>query len=427
MKVTTEKLTPTKIKLTISASESELAAAKIAAVAKLGDSVRLPGFRAGAAPAKLVEKNLDQNQLQTEVMDNVINRLYAQAATEAKLRPVDNPDIAITKFVPFTTLEFTADVEVVGEVKLPNYKLIKLAKPKASVTAKDVDGVLDSLNRQNAQRVDASRAAKLSDEVTIDFSGRDAGTNQKIAGASGEDYPLGLGSNQFIPGFEDELVGLKAGSEKEFTLTFPADYGVASLQSKRVIFTVKVKKVVEIKLTKIDDAWVAKVSPFKNLTELKADIKKQIVAEKQRGLDQQYQQDLLAKIVEKTSVAIPAKLVDNEIERLERDELQNLAYRGQTFDEHLAAEKVSAEEHKEQKRPAAEERVKSSLVLSEIAEKEKITVTNEEIEDRLAQLRQQYSDQQMLAELATPDARNQIASQLLTEKTFAKLVDYTSK
>lgn len=427
MKVTVEKLAPTKTKLAISASTSEIEAAKQAAVAKLGSGVKLAGFREGKAPAKLIEKSIDQNALQSETLENAINQLYSQAAMENKLRPVAQPEVNITKFVPFTTLEFTAEVETVGEVKLASYKIIKLEKPKASVTAKDISEVLDNLNRQNAARKDASRAAKLGDEVTIDFKGRDSGTNQAIAGADGKDYPLTLGSDQFIPGFEKELVGVKAGGDKEFPLTFPSDYAVASLQSKKVIFSVSAKKVTEVELATMDDAWAAKISPFKNLAELKKDVKTQVASEKQRQLDQQYQQDLLKKITEKSTAAIPRQLIDEEIERIENDERQNLAYRGQTFEEHLVAEGVSAEQHKEQKRPAAEERVKSSLVLSEIAEKEKLTVTEEEIEARLALLKQQYRDQQMQSELATPDARNQVASQLLTEKTFDKLVDYSSK
>ncbi|MGH7237739.1 MAG: trigger factor, partial [Candidatus Saccharimonadales bacterium] len=296
MQVTTTKLAETKRKLVVRADASELNEAKSAAVKKLGSSAKLAGFRTGKAPARLVEKNLDQNALQTEVLDSLINQLYIEAVNQNKLRVVGRPEVSITKFVPFTQLDFAAEVEVIGDVKLTNYKLLKLEKPKATVSAKDVNDVLDNLNHQNAGRKDASRAAKTGDEVTLDFVGRDAGTNQKINGADGKDYPLLLGSDQFIPGFEKELVGMKAGDEKEFTLTFPTDYAVSSLRGKKVVFDVTVKKVVGLELAKIDDAWAAKISPFKNLSELKADIKRQVTAEKQRGLDQQYQRDLLGKI-----------------------------------------------------------------------------------------------------------------------------------
>lgn len=427
MQVTIEKLAETKRKLAVSADLVELNKAKAEAVRKLGSSAKLAGFRAGKAPARLVEKNLDQNALQAEVLDSLINQLYIEAVNQNKLRVVGRPEVSITKFVPFTQLEFTAEAEVIGDVKLANYKLIKLERPKAIASAKDVNDVIDNLNRQNAVRKDASRAAKTGDEVTIDFAGRDAGTNQKINGADGKDYPLLLGSDQFIPGFEKELVGLKAGGSKEFTLTFPADYAVSSLRSKKVTFDVAVKKVVELELAKVDDAWAARISPFKNLSELKADIKKQVTAEKQRGLDQQYQRDLLSKISEKSSVAIPKALVDEEIERLENDEKRNLAYRGETFQEHLGSEKMTAEQHKEQKRPAAETNLKGSLVLAEIADREKLSITDDEINQRLDQLREQYRDQQMRSELAQPSARSQIASQILTEKTFARLENYASK
>lgn len=421
-----EKTEPTKVKLTVAAAASELVAAKEAAIKKLGASVHLQGFREGKAPQHLVEKAIDQNKLQTEVLENLVNQLYARAVIENAVRPVAQPVINITKFVPFSTLGFTAEVEVVGEIKLASYKTIKLERPKASVSAKEINDVLNNLNQQNAVRKDATRAAKMGDEMTIDFAGRDAGTNQKINGADGKDYPLTLGSKQFIPGFEEELAGLKAGQDKEFTLTFPKDYGVASLQNKKVTFAVTVKKVVEVQLAKIDEAWAKKVSPFKSLAELKADIKKQLATEKQRQLDQQYQQDLLNKIAEKSSVAIPKVMVDDEIERLELDERQNLAYRGQTFEEHLEAEGLTADQHKEQKRETAENRVKASLVLTEISEREGLTVSDEEINQRLDQLRAQYRDAQMQAELNKPAARDQIRSQILTEKTFARLTGYAN-
>lgn len=419
-----ERLEATKIKLTIAAGTAELDTALARAVKKLGQSVRLPGFRAGKAPANLVEKAIDPATLQTEVLDDLINRLYSAAATEHKLRPATAPEVSVTKFVPFSTLEFTAEVEVVGEVKLGDYKKVKLAKPEVKIDEADIKGVLDNLNRQNAERKEVARAAKLGDEVVIDFTGRDSQTGQKINGADGKEYPLELGSNQFIPGFEEQIVGLKAGADKEFDITFPKDYGVASLQSKKVTFLVSVKKVNSVELGKIDDAWVAKSSPFKTLAELKADIKNQLTAERSRQADQQYRQDILDKITSASSVEIPKQLIDEEIERLEGDEKRSLAYRGQTYQEHLDAEGLTADQHKEQKRPTAEARVKQSLVLTEIAEAEGLNVSDAEIEARINILKTQYRDSQMRAELSAPGAKNQIGSQILTEKTFAKLVSY---
>lgn len=427
MQVTKEYTSPTDIKLFIQAGQALLDETKQQVLAQLAQKVKVPGFREGKVPLNLVEKNVDPSLLQTEFLEQAINRLYIDAITQENIRPVAPPQVNVTKFVPFTTLEVEAEVQAVGEIKLGNYKGVRLAKKDVKVTAKDVDEVLSQLKLRAAERKDVTRAAKDGDEVVIDFSGKDASTKQKISGADGTDYPLVLGSNTFIPGFEPNLVGLKASEDKTFTIEFPKDYGVAALQSRKVSFSVTVKKVQEVIEPKLDDAFAAKVGPFKTIAELKADIKKQLTAERQQEADRQYENELVEKIAEKTQVAIPSALIDEEIERLEAQEKQNLAYRGQTWQEHLKAEGVTEEQHKEQKRPAAELRVKAGLTLSEIAEKESLQITPEELEIRLQLLKGQYQDKTMQAELDKPENRREIAARLLTEKTIAKLVNSASK
>ena len=224
------------------ADQALLDSTKQAVLASLSANVKVPGFRPGKAPANLVEKHLDQAALQSEFLDQAINKLYVDAVAQEKLRPVAQPKIEVSKFVPFTTLEFTAEVEAVGDIKLPNYKLIKLAAKKPVVTAKDVSGVLENLRQRGATKEEVKRAAKSGDEVIIDFKGTDAKTKKPIDGADGNEYPLVLGSNSFIPGFEDELIGLKAGGKKTFNLTFPKDYGAKALQNRQVTFAVNVTK-----------------------------------------------------------------------------------------------------------------------------------------------------------------------------------------
>jgi trigger factor len=352
--------------------------------------------------------------------------MYSQALIDENIRPVAQPNVNLKKFVPFTTLEFEAEVEAIGEVKLPDYKKVKLEKKPVNVTAKDVDDVIDSLRTRMAEKNEVDRASKDGDEVWIDFEGRDAKTNEPIKGADGKDYPLALGSNTFIPGFEPELVGLKAGEDKEFTLTFPKDYGVPALQSKKVTFKATVKKVNEVVKPKVDDEFAAKVGPFKTAAELKIDVKKQITTEREQQNDRDYESELLSKISEKADVAVPKALVDEEIARLEREERQNIAYRGQTWQEHLAEEGVTEEEHRERNRPGAELRVKAGLVLAEIAEKEKIEVTPEELQIRIQLLKGQYSDPAMQAELDKPENQRELASRIMSEKTIEVLVNSAS-
>ncbi|HWT55559.1 MAG TPA: trigger factor [Candidatus Microsaccharimonas sp.] len=427
MQITKDQLSPTNVKLTINADAADMAEVKDTVLQQLARTVKVPGFRAGKAPLHVVEKNVSPEALQTEFLDTIVNKLYVDAITQQSLRPVNRPDVSITKFVPFTTLEVVAEVEVIGAIKLPDYKKIKLAKPEVKVTAEDVNEILDNLTARAAEKKDVDRAAKNGDETTIDFTGVDAKTKEAIAGADGKDYPLVLGSNSFIPGFEDEVVGLKAGDEKTFDIVFPKDYGTPALQSKKVTFTIKVNKVQELAKPKLDDAFAATVGPFKTLAELKADIKKQVTAEREQQAQRDYESELLGQISEKTKAEIPPVLIEEEIDRAEADERQNLVYRGQTWEEHLKEEGVNEQEHRDKQRPAAEARVTAGLVLGEVAELEKISVSKEEVNIRMTLLKGQYNDPAMQAEFDKPEARRDITSRMLTEKTIAKLAEYASK
>ena len=427
MQVQRTQSNPTTIKLTVTAYQAELDATKQAVLASLAKDAKVPGFRPGKAPASMLEKQLDPALLQSEFLDQAVNSLYVDAAQQEKVRPVAQPKVEITKFVPFTTLEFTAEVEAVGDIKLPNYKLIKLQPQKAQATAKDVNEVLDNLRQRAAAKKDVQRAAKSGDEAVIDFEGSDAKTKEPIEGADGKEYPLTLGSNSFIPGFEDQVIGLKPGGKKTFNLKFPKDYGAASLQGREVTFAVTVQKVREQAPPTLDDAFAKTVGPFKTVAELKADIKKQLTAEKQREADRLFDNELLEKIAAKTTVAIPASLIEDEMDRMEDEEKRNLTYRGQTWQEHLDAEGLTAEAHREKQREGAELRVKAGLVLGAISDKENITVTPEELEIRIQLLKGQYPDPAMQAELDKPEGRRDIRGRLLTEKTLDKLRGYATK
>ena len=415
---------PTIAKLVITAEAAELEPIKQQVLEHLAKHVKVQGFREGKAPANLIEKQLDPSQLQSEFLEQAVNQFYVDAIQQQNVRPAAQPQITINKFVPFTTLEFTAEVDAVGEITLGDYKKVKLAQKPVEVTAKDVTEVIENLRGRSAEKKPVERAAKLDDEVIIDFKGVDAKTKESIQGADGKEYPLTLGSNSFIPGFEEEVVGLKPGEKKTFDITFPADYGVKDLQKRQVSFTVTALKINEQVKPKADDAFAATVGPFKTIAELKADIKKQLKAEREREAQQLYDNELLEKVAEKSTVAVPDSLIDSEIDRIEEDEKRNLVYRGQTWEEHLKAEGVTAAEHREQKRESATLRVKIGLLLGEIAEAEKITVTPEELEIRLQLLKGQYTDPTMQAELAKPDNRRDIASRLMTEKTIDKLRGY---
>jgi len=390
-------------------------------------TTKLPGFREGKAPLNIISKNIDQSRLQTSFLDRAVGEIYRQAVSQEKLRPIGQPTVSIKKFVPFSVLEAEFEVEVIGKMELVDYKKMSLPKKKISVTTKDIDEVLKSLVDRSAEASEVKRAAKKDDQVVIDFVGTDTKSGALISGAEGKAYPIVIGSDTFIPGFEPKLIGLKAGDEKTFDITFPKDYSQKSLQSKKVTFKVNINQVNELKKGELNDELAAKVGPFKSLTELKDDVSKQLMVEKEQKQDQIYENEVINYITEKSSVKIPEALVDEQIERSELEEKQNITYRGQTWQEHLDEEGVTEEEHRSRNRKTAESIVKSSLLLSEIADIEKINVTPEEVEIRVQLLKGQYQDPQMHAELEKPENLGGIRNQLLTEKTFKLLSDIASK
>ncbi len=422
MKVSREAKSDTLVLLNIQAEQSELDEIKQHVLRRLAPGIKAPGFRPGKAPLNIVEKQVGPQVMQQEFLDDAANALYNRAIKNERLRPVGNPTVNLKKFVPFTALEMEVEVEAIGKIDLPNYKDLKVEKPVAQVTAADVNDVIENLRVRMAEKQEVERAAKKGDEVWIDFEGKDS-QGKPVSGASGKDYPLLLGSNTFIPGFEDNLIGVKKGDKKTFKLNFPKDYGLQALQGKEVTFEAEAVKVQELNKPAADDALAAKAGPFKTLAELKKDVKQQLTSERQNQAKQAYDNALVKALADNTVVTIPDSLVEDQVLHMEEEEKRNLVYRGQTWQEHLDMEGINEEEHRARHKPDAVLRVKAGLALSEIAELEKIFVTPEELEIRLDALRQQYSDPQMQAELAKPENQREITNQLMTEKTINRLVE----
>lgn len=425
MHISKKSLSSTKVELELVADQEMLDNAKKTVLARLGKDVSLAGFRKGHAPANLVEKSVDQNLLSQQVIDAVVNELFLAAVTQEKLRVVGQPALELTKFVPFTVLEAKASVDVVGSIKLADYKKFKFKLVKEKATKADVQSVLDDLAARDAERKDVNRTAKEGDEVLISFAGKDAKSGEEIEGGKGDKYPLVIGSNTFIPGFEPELVGLKKGNSKSFTVTFPKDYGAKDLQNKKVTFDVDVIEVREIVKPKVNDEWASKLGPFKSLQELEADIERQVQAEKDAQSMRVLENEILTSLADKSKADVPDALIEDEMHRMEQDERQNLMYRGVTWPEHVKASGKSEEEYR--KSAYAEEaarRVKTGLCLGEVAEEEGVTVSEADLNARMELLKAQYNDPKMQEDFAKPEVRRDISSRILTEKTIAKLVNY---
>lgn len=425
MKVEKSLVSGNTYELLISADSADLAPIKQKALKHLAHHIKLPGFRPGKAPLGVVEKNVEPSRLQSDVLDQAVNHFYVEAVRQSSLRVVVPPKIELKKFVPYTLLEFRAEVEAVGQVKLPDYTKIKVPMIPTAVDEKEVQEVLERLRLDLAEKTSYDGPAKDGDEALINFKGVDS-KGQPVAGAEGKDYPLILGSNSFIPGFEANLLGLKSGGNKTFDLKFPANYQVAALQNKTVTFSVELTKLNQVKKPELGDDFAQKAGPFKTLEDLKQDITRHLLSERTRQARRTQENQIVKKIADQTEIKIPESLVEEQIDALEEEEKRNLAYRGQTWQEHLDEEGITAEEHRERKRQSAEDRVKGGLVLSEIAEREGIKVTPEELEIRVQILKGQYQDKTMQSELDKPENRRDIESQILTEKTLDKLIEFSA-
>lgn len=418
MKLHTDRKKDTQVVLEITASVEELAKVKNKVLHALAPRVKVAGFRDGKVPIEVVEKNLDDATLQSEFLNEAINMLYVSALKEERIRPVDQPQVSVKKFVPFTELEFTMEIAVVGKIKLPDYKKIKAKKTEVKVSDKEITEVLKNLQTRSAEKKEVEREAKLTDEAIIDFKGVDK-KGEPVAGADGEGYPLVLGSGTFIPGFEDNVVGMKVGEEKSFEVTFPKDYGAKALQNAKVTFTVTLKKVSEVVEPALDDKFASTVGPFENLKQLKDDIKKQLEHDASHRAERDWEAAIVNELADKTVVAIPETLLTEQAEMILQEVRQNVVQRGMTFDEYIASSGMSEEDYKKNEvAPEAERRVKAGLMLSEIADVEGIDVEPEELEARMQQLKGQYRDPKMQEELDKPENRREINARLRTEKVI---------
>jgi trigger factor len=428
MKYTRKNPTQTKVALTVTLDADDLAQAKKKAVARLSKKVKVAGFREGKVPASVAEKHLDQNTLNMEVAEDAVNAFVIEILTKEDVRPLDQPKVELTKYVPNESLEFTADVEILPAIKLGDYKKLKATKAAAKVTAADIDEVIERMRSGMAKKEPVDRAAKEGDEVLIDFKGTDK-DGKDVAGAAGTDYPLTLGSDSFIPGFEAGLLGKKAGEHIDLPLTFPKDYHHAPLAGAKITFAVDIKTVNGVTLPALDDAFAAQAGPFKTVDELKADVKRELTDQKEREALDTLRDQLVEQLVSGSEIPTPEVLIADQMSSLERDFIQNLLYRGMTLEQYLEQQKLSADDwRKSELRDQAIRRVQVGLALAELSKVEQIDASKAELEERLAQMLQQYgNDEKIRTQLDTPEARRDLANRLVTEKTVNRLVELNTK
>ncbi len=418
MKLTNRINTKTKVKYALRADPDELNKYRLEAAQYLANTVNVPGFRPGKAPADMIAKNVDQNRLQDEFLNIAINALYLDSRKTLDLRMIGEPKIAITKFVPFSNLEVSIEVAVINNIKLPAYASLKVVKGDTQVTPKQIDFALHDIQKRTANLKPVKSSAKKGNLVIVDFRGSDTKTKEELAAASAEDYRLLLGDNTLIPGFEDNIVGMSVGKIKTFDLTFPRDYPNKAFASRKVTFTVILKEVNDVLLPNLDDQFAKTVGSFGTLDELKDQLKKELETENERRAKIEVENKILDNLAKKTIVEIDDGIVQSDADMLMDDARREVINRGQTWRESLASLGQSEEEYGKHIKETARNRIKAGLAIGEIARKENITVSDHELEEQIANLKRQYTDPKMLAELSKPENMRELAMRLLTQKVL---------
>ena len=424
MKTTVKNLSDTKVELTISLDAEALANAEKVALVKLSQTVKVPGFRKGKVPASVAAKHVDPQALQEQLLDDAISKAVAEAFLAEKIQALDRPMVDIKKYVAGDLLEFTAEVDVLPPVVLGDYKKLTVKTEKVSVSADDINDVIERMRAGFAEKNDVERAAKDGDETVIDFVGKK--DDVAFDGGTGTDYTLKIGSGQFIPGFEEGIVGHKAGETFDLELEFPEDYHAKDLAGQKVVFTTTLKKVTELVLPKIDDELAKKAGEFKTLKELKDDIKSEIETQKEREQADKFKDDLINMLIEKSTVPAPDVLVADQMRSIEQDFTQNLSYRGLDLQTYLDANGFIDEDDWREKevKPTAVKRTQAGLVLNELSKAEKISATDAEIDEHVEVHKRQYANNpDVLKQFETEEVRRDIANHYITEKTIERLVE----
>ena len=424
MKTTVKKLSATRVLVTITAGQPELETAEQVALKRMAKNIKVNGFRQGHVPIAVVKKHADPHTLSQETLEAAINRAVAEAFLSNKLQVLDRPAVELKKFVPGETLEFTAEAEIIPEVKLGDYKKLKATKKAIKVDKKDVEEVIERIRKGLAEKTETTEAARDGDEVIIDFVGKRDG--EAFQGGTGKDYPLTLGSGSFIPGFEEALVGLKAGDKKDVALQFPKDYHAKDLAGADVVFETTIKKVNKIELPELNDEFAAKAGPYTSMDDLRQDIEAEITAQQERQALDELKDGLVKQLVAASDVAVPDVLRQDQIRSLEQDLVQNLRYRGMTLDQYYESRGFANRDAwvEAEANDTAEARIKAGLVLAELSKELAIEATADELAAHINAYKQQYANNAEIAKhFDQPEAQREIANRLITEKTVDKLVE----
>ncbi|SDY27109.1 trigger factor [Tindallia californiensis] len=376
------------LKIVVSPEEFEKAINK--AYNKMKSKFNIPGFRKGKAPRKIVEMNYGVEVFYEEAINVSFPEAYEKALEEHSLDPVDQPEVDIEKLEKGEDVIFLADIEIMPDVLVEGYKGVEVEKKIYPVKEEEIEKELKQMQEKNVRMIAIEdRPVQESDTVIFDFEGSIDG--EVFEGGKAEKHTLEIGSGQFIPGFEEKMVGLKPGEESVIKVTFPEDYQAEDLAGKEADFKIKIHEVKEKEYPEIDDEFAKDVSEFDTLEELKADIRKKLEEQLEQRTEQELRASVIEKVTEKVSVDIPKAVVERQVNQMLQDFNQQMMSQGIGLDMYYQMTGSNEEDLKEKMRPDAEKTVKDQLVLDKITEIEEIAASDEEIEAEIAKIAEQYN------------------------------------
>ena len=383
---------------------------------------KVPGFRNGMVPRAVVEKNYGEGVLYEFVIENTVDEAYRTAVVENELEIVSRPELDIKQIGKDKDFVFVVTVCVKPEAKVADYKGIEVKKVSTRVTKKEVEEELERIREKNARIVTVEdRDLKDGDISVIDFEGFVDGV--AFDGGKGENFELTIGSGQFIPGFEDQMVGMKIGEERDVNVKFPEEYHAENLAGKDATFKVKLHEIKEKVLPELDDEFAKDVSEFDTLEEYRKDLNKKVKERKENQAKATKEQEAIEKFIEKVEVVIPDGMIDEEVEKMVEEMNANLSYQGLNIDQYLQYMGITLEDYKKEMRAQAEKRIKLNLGLEAVAKEEKVEVSDEEIDAKIKELSAQYGAGDDESLLKNENARNYMRQELTHEKTMKIVTD----
>lgn len=429
MEIQTKKLPKNLLETVIELSVLEMAPFHDSALKELGQNIEMPGFRKGKAPIDMVRKELDEMKILEKAGEIAINQKYPEIIKQKNLNPAGPPQVTIQKLARNNPFVFKLTIPLVPKIELGNYKKIKVKSKKIDIKDSEIEKSLKDLQKSRGQEVLAARPAKLKDKVELDldlFIDKVPLENGQIKG-----FSFIMGEDHYLPGLSDNIKGLSAGQEKEFSHKYPDDHYDKNLAGKLVDFKAKIKNVYQINLPEINDSFAQSFGDFKNLEELKNKIKENLQAEEENKESQRLELELLKQLIEKTEFEeIPEILIEHEINKMINELKMSLQGMGQAqtfnFDDYLKSIKKTQEDLKKEFIPKAEQRIKTALCIRQIAQEENIKVEDEDIKKEMDKLSELYKDlpagqagqKQILDDLKTENGQIYLENLLTNRKVI---------